>query len=381
MEERPLPSMARPHRPVRRTARSSRPLVALVVAGGVVLAPLPAAADPEEPQTASQAAQLVADKARELEVISEQVNEARERLAAQQAAAEEARAEVAEALDALEDARAQVTAVARGAWTGSQLTTVEVLLASNSPEDLLDRVGTLQTIARHSGGVLGDATAADEQARLASAAAEDAQAEAATLVQRVTAQQATLDQQIEEYKSEHARLVASERAAREAAERAAREAAARASRDDRPAGTAPAPADPAAPAAPAAPAVPAVPLAAGGSAAAQTAVSTALGQAGDPYSWGAAGPDAFDCSGLMLYAYAAAGVSLPHSSRMQSTMGSSVSVSELQPGDLLFYYSPVSHVAMYVGDGQMVHASTYGQPVKVVPIGAMPSFSHARRIA
>ena len=109
-------------------------------------------------------------------------------------------------------------------------------------------------------------------------------------------------------------------------------------------------------------------------------MQTALGQVGDPYSWGASGPGAFDCSGLTMYAYAAAGASLPHSSRMQSTMGSPVSVSDLQPGDLLFYYSPVSHVSMYVGNGQMVHASTYGQPVQVVPIGAMPSFSHARRI-
>ena len=65
---------------------------------------------------------------------------------------------------------------------------------------------------------------------------------------------------------------------------------------------------------------------------------------------------------------------------MQSGMGSAVSVSALQPGDLLFYYSPVSPVAMYIGNGQMVHASTYGQPVQVVPIGAMPSFSHAPRI-
>ena len=96
--------------------------------------------------------------------------------------------------------------------------------------------------------------------------------------------------------------------------------------------------------------------------------------------WGAEGPDAFDCSGLTQYAYAAAGVSLPHSSRMQSQMGTAVSRAELQPGDLIFYYSPVSHVSMYIGNGQMVHASTFGQPVKVVPIGAMPSFSHARRI-
>ena len=120
---------------------------------------------------------------------------------------------------------------------------------------------------------------------------------------------------------------------------------------------------------------------AGGSGAAQTAVRTALAQVGDPYVWGAAGPDAFDCSGLMQYAYSAAGISLPHSSRMQSTMGVPVSRAALQPGDLLFFYSPVSHVGMYIGNGQMVHASTSGQPVKIASVDYMPSYHSARRIA
>jgi peptidoglycan DL-endopeptidase CwlO len=97
--------------------------------------------------------------------------------------------------------------------------------------------------------------------------------------------------------------------------------------------------------------------------------------------WAAAGPDAFDCSGLTQYAYAAAGVSLPHSSSMQSQMGTPVSRSELQPGDLVFFYSPVSHVGMYIGNGQMVHASTSGQPVQVASLDSMGSFSGARRVA
>ena len=96
---------------------------------------------------------------------------------------------------------------------------------------------------------------------------------------------------------------------------------------------------------------------------------------------GAAGPGSFDCSGLTQYAYAAAGISLPHSSSMQSQMGSSVSPSAMAPGDLLFYYSPVSHVAMYIGNGKMVHASTYGQPVKVVPVSSMSGLVSVRRIA
>jgi cell wall-associated NlpC family hydrolase len=116
-------------------------------------------------------------------------------------------------------------------------------------------------------------------------------------------------------------------------------------------------------------------------AAAQAAVSTAMAQIGDPYVWGAAGPDSFDCSGLTQYAYAAAGISLPHSSSMQSTMGVPVSRAELQPGDLIFFYSPVSHVGMYIGDGQMVHASTSGVPVKTASVDSMGSYNSARRIA
>ena len=106
-----------------------------------------------------------------------------------------------------------------------------------------------------------------------------------------------------------------------------------------------------------------------------------MAQLGDPYVWAAAGPDAFDCSGLTQYAYAAAGIQLPHSSSMQSTMGSPVPRSALVPGDLVFFYSPVSHVGIYIGNGQMVHASTSGEPVKTASVDSMPSYNSARRIA
>jgi len=131
--------------------------------------------------------------------------------------------------------------------------------------------------------------------------------------------------------------------------------------------------------APAAPAAVAAPVAAP-NATAQTAVDTALAQVGDPYVWGGAGPDSFDCSGLVQYAYQAAGVYLPHSSSMQSTLGTPVAISDLQPGDLVFFYSPVSHVAMYIGNGQIVQASTAGQPVAVTELAYMPDFNSARRI-
>ncbi|GGO87302.1 hypothetical protein GCM10011584_11580 [Nocardioides phosphati] len=109
------------------------------------------------------------------------------------------------------------------------------------------------------------------------------------------------------------------------------------------------------------------------------AVKYALAQIGAPYVWGAAGPNAFDCSGLTMMAWAAAGVSLPHSSRAQSGMGTPVSVSDLQPGDLVFYYSPVSHVAMYIGGGKIVHAPHTGANVQIASVNEMP-ITGARRM-
>jgi cell wall-associated NlpC family hydrolase len=116
-------------------------------------------------------------------------------------------------------------------------------------------------------------------------------------------------------------------------------------------------------------------------AAAQVAVNTALAQQGKPYVWAGAGPHSYDCSGLTQYAYRAAGIGLPHSSRAQATMGTPVSRDALQPGDLVFFYSPVGHVGMYIGNGQMVHAPRSGSVVKVVNLDYMPSFHSARRLA
>jgi cell wall-associated NlpC family hydrolase len=128
-----------------------------------------------------------------------------------------------------------------------------------------------------------------------------------------------------------------------------------------------------------APAAAAAPVAAP-TAGAQVAVNTALAQLGDPYAWAGAGPNSFDCSGLTQFAYAAAGVNLPHSSSMQSGIGVPVAIADLQPGDLVFFYSPVSHVGMYIGNGQMVHAGSSGDVVKVVDLAYMPGITAARRL-
>lgn len=114
------------------------------------------------------------------------------------------------------------------------------------------------------------------------------------------------------------------------------------------------------------------------SSAGAAAVRAALTRLGDPYVWAAAGPDAFDCSGLVVWAFQQAGVSLPHSSQMLAAGGRPVSLRQMQPGDVITYYSDASHVALYVGNGKIVHASTYGVPVAVAAMDHAPIFNVRR---
>ncbi len=113
------------------------------------------------------------------------------------------------------------------------------------------------------------------------------------------------------------------------------------------------------------------------------ALKFALQQIGDVYVWAAAGPTRWDCSGLTMRAFQQAGVSLPHSSRIQINFGKSISYSALKPGDLLFFGRPISHVSIYMGGGRMVQAPRPGKKVEVVALtmkfGSKP-FVGARRI-
>jgi len=109
------------------------------------------------------------------------------------------------------------------------------------------------------------------------------------------------------------------------------------------------------------------------------AVAYAKSQVGKSYVWGAVGPDSFDCSGLTMAAWQQAGVSLPHNSTAQYDSGQQISESELQPGDLVFYYSPISHVGMYIGDGQVVNALNPSSGVQVSGLHDMP-YSGAVRV-
>ena len=98
----------------------------------------------------------------------------------------------------------------------------------------------------------------------------------------------------------------------------------------------------------------------------------ACAQVGKPYVWGATGPNSFDCSGLTQYAYKAAGIYLTHFTGAQWNEGKAISRSEARPGDLVFFFSDLHHVGLYLGNNQMVHAARAGKPVNVSPITTMP---------
>lgn len=329
--------------------RSALALLALASAGSLALGSLPAAAAPGNAATADEAASLVAERGHELEVLTESYNEARERVEAQRAAATEARAEVARAeaqLTALMDA---VAGVAQTAYTGGGLGTVQAFMSSGSPDELLDRLAMLEAVAGHRNTVIEDVTAARAAADQAREAADRTAADAERQVEAAAAKQAALETEIAGYQGQYEALTAEEQ-----------------KRADQAHGGRTLDAPP-----------PTAVIA--NSEATQVAVDSAMAQLGDPYVWAAAGPDSFDCSGLTQYAFAAAGIALPHSSRMQATMGQAVGRADLQPGDLVFFYSPVSHIGIYIGGGKMVHASTFGEPVKVGSVD-MSGYAGARRI-
>ena len=210
-----------------------------------------------------------------------------------------------------------------------------------------------------------EATLVAEESRLAAELAEAERRE--TEVERRRADvEATLAAHAEEV-AELERAVADALDAEERARRAEEErrlrAAAAAALAATPAPTTPAPTVPGAPG-PDAPA-PGPPDPVPGGRAAEVAVQAALSRLGSPYVWGASGPDSFDCSGLVVWAYARAGVSLPRTSRGQHATLRPITRAELRPGDLVFAGSPVHHVAIYLGDGRVVHAPQTGGVVEI----------------
>jgi cell wall-associated NlpC family hydrolase len=348
----------------------------------LALLPASAAAAPAEPVTqatsAEEATRLAADADHQLEVAAEGLNDARETLAQQQAAADAAGRTVADTQAQLAALDEQMRRIARGAFTGENLSRFNALMTSGSADEFLSQVTTLDALAGHTDQVITQVAAAATAAQQARAAAEAAAATAQQTLADATARQEELTARAADYRQQFAALSAAQQEevlverSGPVLEPPARVAAVVAAAPAAAAGPAPTASDDGQTA-------PSDSAQAASTGAVQTALDTAMAQLGDPYVWSAAGPDAFDCSGLTQYAYAAAGIALPHSSRAQSTMGTPVDRSALQPGDLVFFYSPVSHVGMYIGNGQMVHASTSGRPVIVSSVD-MKGYVGARRL-
>jgi cell wall-associated NlpC family hydrolase len=377
-----------------------------------LLAAMPAGADPTNPATSDEAQQAWLDSSQRAEALNDQVLAAQESEQAATTAAAVAAGQVAQAKQTVDAAhtaatsadaaaasyRDKLNAFANASFRGARMDQLSVLLTADSADDYLDQVSSLDRVAADTQQTLDEALAAKTAAQQAKAAADAAQATAekaksdadaaqVAAVQAtadVTARKGALDVEAAHYRQLADSLSEQERqaaiAAAEQANAAANQAAAPApaaanrSRTDAVQQEAAAPAaaasDSASAAAPAA-ADPA-PAPAGNSAAA-TAVAAALSKEGAAYVYGAAGPNAFDCSGLTSWAWAQAGVSIPRTSSGQGGLPV-VALSELQPGDVVTYYSPVSHVAMYIGGGQVIHASTESRPVYITSVsGAGPN--------
>ncbi len=314
-----------------------------VGAATIVLAPVSASAAPTPTE---QARQSVARAAQELEAVGEQVNQAAGAAQQQQVAATEAGAAAAAAQAELDRLQPALAAIAQAGYIGTTRGQLAAFLTSGSVDDLVQQLNTLDELADHADDVVAAAAAARATAEQAQLAAADAAVAAETAAAELAARQQQLEDDLAGYQADLARLSATDQARVQTAL------------------AGPAVVASAAPA----------PTAAAGS-----AVQTALAQLGDAYRHAATGPDAFDCSGLTMYAYAAAGVTLPHSSLAQSRVGVPVARADLQPGDLVFFYTPISHVGIYIGNGQMVHASVPGRPVAVTSVDK-GGYVSARRV-
>ncbi|GAA4548422.1 C40 family peptidase [Amycolatopsis samaneae] len=327
-------------------------MAAVAVITVVTLAqPAASAAPSPAPQTPPGNSSDALAKYRELSSQAEKMNQellkAQDDLKAKQGELDKATTDTDAAKDAGAKAaenekkfRTEVDKFAGASFTsGVQLNKLSSLLAGGTTQEFLERSSALDVISADKNVALGNLSGAVKQAAESTAKAADAQKRAqdardaaAKLASDIEAKKKSLDSQVAELKTQSNQLSASDKAAQQ----------------DR-GGSRP---DVKAP-----------------GAAAQAAVNAALSKLGSPYVYGATGPGTFDCSGLMQWAYKQAGISLPRTADAQiASGGTRVSRDQLQPGDLVGFYSPITHIGMYIGDGKMVHAPDTGDVVKISPL-------------
>ena len=240
----------------------------------------------------------------------------------------------------LEAVRAQVTDSVIRQLEGEGVATVGQIVVAEDPGAFLDTLSTMSSFNDLQQSLLDDYRTELAALDLRSQATDERAAEIAETTEELAEEKRTVEEKLAEAKSLLADLEAEER---ERLASVSRSSTTRA---------------------------PEVAVPASGRAAA--AVAYAMAQVGDAYVYGAMGENAFDCSGLTMRAWAQAGVSLPHSSSAQFGSGPRVPASDLQPGDLVFYYSPISHVGIYIGNGMIVHAANPGTGVAVAGLHSMP---------
>ncbi len=332
-----------------------RPLLALAALGAAVtVAPSIASATPRtDPSVTTVQKQLGALALQNTQLV-EKYNQAQVAVQKREKAAQSAQAAAVKADAAYKQAHALFAQIVQAQYETDSLGATGALLSSSSDANYLDRLEALGMMSTHTAEVVTQVT--DARTAAGSAAAKSRQLLSTAKSQRdaLGKQRRTVAAQITKYQHLLATLTSAQQYTYQ---RAANPSVSATS-------------------------VAKMKLTPAGSAAAQRAVQFALAQVGKPYVFGAAGPGSYDCSGLTMAAWQAGGVSLPHSAADQYNYGRHVSRDELAPGDLIFFYQPIGHVTIYIGDGMMVSAPTEGENVSVVPLSAFNGdYTGATRLA
>ena len=321
--------------------KRSTALAALLIAVGSLglHAATPAAAEPNIDTVKQRVERLYA----QAEKASERYNAAKEQLKASQVRLKALNADLSRQRRVVDDMRGEVATMVVEQYQGESLSTASQVVFSSDAQSFLDNLNAISSYNSQRGQVVREYGVQLKQLKLRKSAADD-QVAALTKTRTVLKdEKARIDDRAAKAKALLSKLKEKQRLALMSH--------------------------------PTVSAAPAVPSAGGRGGA---AVRYAMAQVGDAYVWGATGPSAYDCSGLTMMAWAQAGVGLPHSSSAQQGSGRRVAESDLQPGDLVFYYSPVHHVGMYIGNGMIVHAANPSAGVTVASLHSMPYMGATR---
>jgi cell wall-associated NlpC family hydrolase len=331
----------------KRSLRRVRPLVlAGALAVGLIAVPHLASAAPgggakAAPTVASVEKQLGQLALKNAQLV-EKYNQARIVAAHRKAQAAVATKAAAKARAALASADAELSRTLTVQYESSGMSGAGALLSSSSGEAYLDQLDTLNMLSAHTAQVVQQMAMSKRSADRAVADARRLLAAAQADVRQVQATKTQVQKQIAKYKRTLNLLTAAQRSRYLHAANPAVSNSVLIKLSSNP----------------------------GGSAKGRIAVQFALAQVGKPYVWGAAGPGSYDCSGLTMASWAHAGVQLPHSAAEQYNYGTHVPLSDLRPGDLIFMYSPIGHVTIYIGGGMMVSAPQSGEDVMVIPVSS-----------